>query len=563
MNEPFPSKETFSDQIDSNTLLFSRSSVNDLFFNTLKPDLSLIKEDDYDDSKYSSPYRQGRKSHSPLESQISPKINKSQKKTLISTGLDYEDINKEHIKKTNENNINIDNPVSNINLSKEIKDEEDEESSGIDLEDEIYAEKLRQEPLYKENQCLIFPDDVFKEIWEIILALMILYSCLWVPYYMAFDIPTSNGTTTVDVLCDIIFIIDILINFNSAFYDCQDVLVINRGEIAKEYIKFWFWLDFISALPFSFIIEYSYADKSFRFQRLTKLTRFIRFFKMIKERNKILKYVNKVLKISSGGAENLLGPVVFMTLFCHITSCFYYMMCVYEEGPDTWINYYIDKEDNEKYLTTFYWVTQTVVTTGYGDIPCKTAYEKMFAIGVMLIGVLVYSFCVGSITNFLINLDEEHEIFNEKIITLYSMKHYYDLDFFLCKRIERFLRFGKKTQIQEQQKNLLMELPKNLKIELSAIMYKNLIVGIEFFKNKPKRFLAFICPYLKLIKINQEDYICDEGDRANEIYFIKSGTVAIVLKNFDNYIVYSFQQGDYFGEVKISFFFIKIFKKID
>ena len=231
-------------------------------------------------------------------------------------------------------------------------------------------------------------------------------------------------------------------------------------------------------------------------------------------------------------------------------------MVLAEDLPDTWIVNYHDSPDNEKYLASFYWVTQTVVTTGYGDVPCITTLERLFAICLMFIGVLVYSFSVGSLSNFLITLDEQNEAFNEKLMSLYSMKHRYSLDFFLCKRIERFLRYGKKIQIREEQKSFVLELPKNLKIELSAIIYKNLIDGVEFFTNKPKRFMAFVCPYLKSIKFKKDDIVADEGDRANEIYFLKSGSVALVLKQYDNFKFMKIAQGNYFGEVIFGIFFL-------
>lgn len=47
--------------------------------------------------------------------------------------------------------------------------------------------------------------------------------------------------------------------------------------------------------------------------------------------------------------------------------------------------------------------------------------------------------------------------------------------------------------------NLLNELPLNLRIELSVIMHQNLVSGIEFFKKKPARFIAFIGPFLKIV----------------------------------------------------------------
>ena len=45
------------------------------------------------------------------------------------------------------------------------------------------------------------------------------------------------------------FIIDIVIVFHSAYYDEQFRFICDRREIAKNYLKCWFWIDLISCVP--------------------------------------------------------------------------------------------------------------------------------------------------------------------------------------------------------------------------------------------------------------------------------------------------------------------------
>jgi len=70
--------------------------------------------------------------------------------------------------------------------------------------------------------------------------------------------------------------------------------------------------------------------------------------------------------------------------------------------------------------------------------------------------------------------------------------------------------------------------------------------------------MAFVCPYLKSIKFKAGDIVVDEGDRANEIYFLKTGGVAIVLKQYENFKFMKVSEGYYFGEVT----FKSLFKRI-
>ena len=49
--------------------------------------------------------------------------------------------------------------------------------------------------------------------------------------------------------------IDILVNFNSAYYDNNGNLVKDRKTIVSNYLKTWFLLDFIASFPFDLIEE--------------------------------------------------------------------------------------------------------------------------------------------------------------------------------------------------------------------------------------------------------------------------------------------------------------------
>ena len=46
------------------------------------------------------------------------------------------------------------------------------------------------------------------------------------------------------------FLIDILLNFNTSIYE-KGVLITDRKVIIKNYLKLWFWVDLISSFPYS------------------------------------------------------------------------------------------------------------------------------------------------------------------------------------------------------------------------------------------------------------------------------------------------------------------------
>lgn len=59
---------------------------------------------------------------------------------------------------------------------------------------------------------------------------------------------------TVDLIVDIMFIIDILINFRTTYVNTNDEVVSHPLRIAVHYFKGWFLIDMVAAIPFDLLI---------------------------------------------------------------------------------------------------------------------------------------------------------------------------------------------------------------------------------------------------------------------------------------------------------------------
>ncbi len=120
-------------------------------------------------------------------------------------------------------------------------------------------------------------------------------------------------------------------NFFSAYYDDEFLLVDHRWIIASGYLKSWFTIDFMSIIPFDLILQSGQYNRLVRVARigkmykLVKMTRLVRMLKIVKERNKLVKYLNEVLKIGIG-FERLLFLLLIFLILCHINSCIWYKL---------------------------------------------------------------------------------------------------------------------------------------------------------------------------------------------------------------------------------------------
>ena len=148
---------------------------------------------------------------------------------------------------------------------------------------------------------LIYPDEKNKEAWDLFMTVILLITCVLTPYTIAF-VPNEDITSRiVSGVIDVLFAIDMLVIFNSVYFDENMGLVTNRKQIAKNYLTRWFAIDLLAIIPFDILLNQSDMTSLVRVARvgklykLVKLTKLIRVLKMVKEKSKLLKYMGGFL----------------------------------------------------------------------------------------------------------------------------------------------------------------------------------------------------------------------------------------------------------------------------
>ena len=85
-------------------------------------------------------------------------------------------------------------------------------------------------------------------------------------------------------------------------------------------------VDIISIIPFDIIFMYGQFGRMSRIARIGKLykiirmARMVRMLKIVKERNKLMKHINEILKIGVGFERLMFMMLIFMVLQ-HIAAC--------------------------------------------------------------------------------------------------------------------------------------------------------------------------------------------------------------------------------------------------
>lgn len=169
--------------------------------------------------------------------------------------------------------------------------------------------ELRSEPKQCCQKCcpccklcpLINPEGRFFTIWDKVIIAFLLYTIIIMPFYVAFLYETESDNSTwmyIDLMADLVFCSDIIINLHLPYDDSKGRRVTDRSSIFFRYLKGWFVVDVISALPLDFLFRLlSQTAQASIGNNLLRFLRIGRLYKLIK--------ITRVVGIFKRGKKNL------------------------------------------------------------------------------------------------------------------------------------------------------------------------------------------------------------------------------------------------------------------
>lgn len=95
------------------------------------------------------------------------------------------------------------------------------------------------------------------------------------------DVQLWSLSFWVEVVVDLFFICDVILNFRTSFYDANGFRENRPSRITKHYLRSWFLVDFVSCLPYGYVQYFFPQDaddnssqlKAIKAVRLMKITK--------------------------------------------------------------------------------------------------------------------------------------------------------------------------------------------------------------------------------------------------------------------------------------------------
>ena len=415
---------------------------------------------------------------------------------------------------------------------------------------------------------LITPNSRFKKAWDLLLALILLYTALVMPFRLAFyDTIFWDTWTIVDFIIDGLFFVDVVVNFFCVTVNPDGSLETNHKKIVFGYLKGWFWLDISACMPFSLLdmLQPSSNASNTRYNSLLRLARLPRLYKLFRitriikafrnyRASNFIEKIQDFLQINSR-LYKLVKFLASVFVCVHLIGCLWYFTARMDDlQPETWVVRTGHQDDDvwTIYLFAIYWAITTCVTVGYGDITPRTELEMIVAMIWMLAGVGFYSFTVGSLSSFLTSIDTRESILASKMAAIQEFAHEAGISNECKFKIRSAIKYNtyKTGNVWQDKHSLFNELPKSLRYDVAVTMYNGIAGSVPMLAGKDPAFIIFVLPLFRPMKLGDGEYVYKEGDHADEVYLIAQGRVNLIIKS--NGVVYkSFLRGSLIGDVEV------------
>lgn len=403
------------------------------------------------------------------------------------------------------------------------------------------AHQISLEP----SKFIIYSNARWKIIWDISVMILLIIVCLIVPYRIAFTQEETTGWLTVYYLTDLIFAVDLIMNFFTTFTDEKQMREItDHSVIAKKYLKSWFVIDILSVVPIDLFLsnELLEGNQLLRVLRIGKLYKMMRLFRMVRAlkllKNQVfMEHMSEKLRINQG-TERLLSFGFFLALFVHVSACFMIILGNLTQQFD--FPSFVDDLDPDakpfsSYVTAVYFVCTTITTVGYGDYSPRNGVERIFGVILMITGISAFGFMSGALASILSSYDSSSAEQMERLLLLNKCNDQYDIPKDLYSEIRNSIKMADANQELEERERFLNYLPPVQRMEMMMHFHEKEFSKYPLFKKVGDRALiSWIAGNSKHKVLCQGEMVYTEGDDIELFYFMQKGIATFTFPRFDN-----------------------------
>lgn len=389
---------------------------------------------------------------------------------------------------------------------------------------------------------VMMPGLPMRVVWDVLVVLVTTLVIWWTPLVLVYLGKAADGSIVEDChlwtrtynsfssTADVIWILDILLNFRTAFL-MQGRVVCDPRLIAAAYARSWLLLDVLTAWPVAcWPLGSADALRVFKMLRLLRLGNVLG--KLQKELRSARLLPLKILLVAFLGGH-ILAALWRVVLRADGAAASRSMS---ELVASTWWLYY---------LQDVYWVMMTVTTTGYGDIVPRGPFGELFAMFTMLSAEFLNAAMFCLLTH--VTKDFFDNDVHKQVVAAACFMHERKVPLELQRRVEHNLR----SQLRQDHQlvlaqTLLSKLSANVQRELTLELLSKTVMRFPLFQGAPAAFIAEIAQAHTWVECSAGDLVAEEGQLEEDLVFV-------VLGQLFSFCTSSPRGGDAFAHMRIRF----------
>ncbi|CAL8278711.1 unnamed protein product [Lota lota] len=403
----------------------------------------------------------------------------------------------------------------------------------------------------------------FKAVWDWVILLLVIYTAIFTPYSATFLLSdqeeaamqtcgySCSPLNVVDLIVDIMFIVDIVINFRTTYVNSNDEVVSHSARIAVHYFKGWFLIDMVAAIPFDLLI-YRSGEETTTLIGLLKTARLLR----------LVRVARKLDRYSEYGAAVLFLLMCTFALIAHWLACIWYAIGNVERSGSARIGWLDSLGDQlgkpyndskvgsgpsirDKYVTALYFTFSSLTSVGFGNVSPNTNSEKIFSICVMLIGSLMYASIFGNVSAIIQRLYSGTARYHTQMLRVREFIRFHQIPNPLRQRLEEYFQHAWSYTNGIDMNAVLKGFPECLQADICLHLNRTLLQNCKAFKGSTKGCLRALAMRFKTTHAPPGDTLVHAGDLISALYFISRGSIEIVRGDV---VVAILGKNDIFGE---------------
>ncbi|XP_070707590.1 voltage-gated delayed rectifier potassium channel KCNH4 [Pempheris klunzingeri] len=406
----------------------------------------------------------------------------------------------------------------------------------------------------QKSRFILLHYSVSKALWDWLILLATFYVAVTVPYNVSFTpyddtVTAARSTIVSDIVVEMLFIIDIILNFRTTYVSQSGQVVYESRSICIHYATTWFFVDLVAALPFDLLYAFNITVTSL--VHLLKTVRLLRLLRLLQKLDRYSQYSAMVL--------TLLMSV--FALLAHWMACIWYMIGRKEiETNETWdigwlhelgkrletpyINSTVGGPTvRSSYIAALYFTLSSLTSVGFGNVCANTDAEKIFSICTMLVGALMHALVFGNVTAIIQRMYSRRSLYHTRMKDLKDFIRVHRLPQQLKQRMLEYFQTTWSVNNGIDANELLHDFPDELRADIAMHLNKD-ILQLPVFKGASRGCLRSLSLHIKTSFCVPGEYLIRQGDALHASYFVCSGSLE-VLK--DDMVLAILGKGDLIG----------------